>query len=180
MSLALRRLDTADTAFEAEFAEYCGVDHCVAVGNGLAWNDAQALFGRHNVDPLTGAWAGIREAGKGIGALADGSYEGSFAYLNVMQLAFVAFALVGGIGALRVLPSAYGVWVLISLVPILVSQTDALPFYSAPRFVAVLFPLFLWLATVTERRQMTTPVLAVSAAAMAVLTAQFSLWSFVA
>lgn len=152
----------------------------LTVGDWLAWNDAQALFGRHNVDPLTGAWAGVREAGKGIAHLTEGTYQGTFDYLNAMQLAFVVFALVGGIGALRVLPPAYGVWVLISLVPVFVSQTDALPFYSAPRFVAVLFPLFLWLATVTERRQMTTRVVAVFAAGMAVLAAQFSLWSFVA
>ena len=78
------------------------------------------------------------------------------------------------------LPVAYGAWVLVSLLPILISQTDPLPFYSAPRFVAVLFPLFIWLAVVTERRQLTTRVVAVSAAAMAVLAAQFSLWSFVA
>ncbi|HEU5252397.1 MAG TPA: mannosyltransferase family protein [Solirubrobacterales bacterium] len=151
-----------------------------AVGNGLAWSDAQALFGRHNVDPFSGAWFGVREAGKGVVHIVEGTYQGSFDYLNVMQLAFVAFALVGGIGALRVLPVAYGVWVLVSLLPILISQTDPLPFYSAPRFVAVLFPLFIWLAIVTERRQLTTRVVAVSAAAMAVLAAQFSLWSFVA
>lgn len=152
----------------------------LAVGDWLAWNDAQALFGRHNVDPFSGAWAGIREAGKAIGDLTENTYEGTYDYLNIMQLAFVLFAVIGGVGALRVLPPAYGAWVLVSLLPILVSQNDGFPFYSAPRFVAVLFPLFIWLATVTERRQITTRVVAVSAAAMAVLTAQFSLWSFVA
>jgi hypothetical protein len=152
----------------------------LAVGDWFAWNDAQALFGRHNVDPFTGAWAGVREAGKAVAHLTEGTYQGTFDYLNLMQLAFVLFALAGGIGALRVLPPAYGAWVLVSLLPILVSQTDALPFYSAPRFVAVLFPLFIWLAIVTERRQLTTRVVAVFAAGMAVLTAQFPLWSFVA
>jgi hypothetical protein len=151
----------------------------LATGDGLAWNDAQALFGRHTVDPVTGIWAGLREAGKALANVADGSY-GGFDYLNVMQLAFVAFAVAGGIGALRVLPLAYGTWVLISLVPTFASQPDGLPFWSAPRFVVVLFPLFLWLAMVTERRRLTTRVVAVFAATMAVFTAQFSLWSFVA
>jgi hypothetical protein len=151
----------------------------LTLDNGLAWNDAQAIFGRQTVDPLTGIWAGVEEAGKGMGNLVDGSY-GSFDYLNIMQLAFVAFAIVGGIGALRVLPAAYGTWVLISLAPIFVSQPEGLPLWSSPRFVVVLFPLFLWLAVLTERRGVTTRIVALFAAAMAVFTAQFTLWSFVA
>lgn len=151
----------------------------LTLDNALAWNDAQAVFGRETVDPFTGVWAGLREAGTGIGNIVSGSH-GGFDYLNVMQLAFVAFAVVGGIGALRVLPAAYGVWVLISLAPVFVSQPDGLPLWSSPRFVVVLFPLFLWLAVLTERRGMTTRVVALFAAGMAVFTAQFTLWSFVA
>jgi hypothetical protein len=151
----------------------------LTLGNGLAWSDAQALFGRDTVDPFSGAWAGLQEGGRAIGDIVAGS-QGGFDYLNVMQLAFVAFAVVGGIGALRVLPVAYGVWVLISLVPLFVSQPDGLPFWSSPRFVVVLFPLFIWLAVLTERWGMTTRVVAPFAAGMAVFTAQFTLWSFVA
>jgi hypothetical protein len=151
-----------------------------ALGDATAWNHAQALFGRQTVDPLTGIWAGVREAGKGFGHLANGTYHGTMDYLNIMQLGFVAFAVVGAIGALRVLPAAYGTWVLISLVPILVSQPPGDPLYSSSRFIVVLFPLFLWLATVCERRQATTTVVALFAAGMVVFTAQFALWSFVA
>jgi Mannosyltransferase (PIG-V) len=146
----------------------------------LAWNHAQELFGRHTVDPLTGIWAGFREAGKGVGHLASGSYHGTLDYLNIMQLVFTAFAVVGGIAMLRTLPVAYGAWVLVSLVPIFVSQPDGDPLWSSSRFVVVLFPLFIWLATVTERRDWTTRVVALFAAGMAVFTAQFALWSFVA
>lgn len=151
-----------------------------ALDNWLAWNDAQALFGRHTVDPLTGIWAGFREAGKGVGHLATGSYQGTLDYLNVMQLVFVAFAVFGGIAMLRTLPAAYGTWVLISLAPIFVSQPDGDPLWSASRFIVVLFPLFLWLATETEKRGWTTRAVALFAAGMAVFTAQFALWSFVA
>jgi hypothetical protein len=151
-----------------------------ALGDATAWNHAQALFGRQTVDPLTGIWAGVREAGKGVGHLANGTYHGTMDYLNIMQLGFVAFAVVGAIGALRVLPMAYGTWVLISLVPILVSQPPGDPLYSSSRFIVVLFPLFLWLATVCERRKATTTVVALFAAGMVVFTAQFALWSFVA
>lgn len=151
----------------------------LTLGDGLAWSDAQALFGRHTVDPFSGAWAGLWEAGQAADEIAAGS-RGGFDYLNVMQLAFVAFAVAGGVVALRVLPAAYGVWVLISLAPIFVSQPDGLPLWSSPRFVAVLFPLFLGLAVLTERRGVTTHVVALFAAGMAVFTAQFTLWSFVA
>jgi len=151
-----------------------------SLDNWLAWNDAQAVFDRHTVDPLSGIWAGIREAGRGIGHLATGSYHGTFDYLNIMQLVFTLFALVGGIAMLRTLPAAYGTWVLLSLVPIFISQKPDIPYWSSARFIVVLFPLFIWLATVTEKHGWTTRVVALFAAGMAIFTAQFALWSFVA
>lgn len=153
-----------------------------ALGDGLAWQSAQELFGRQEVDPFSGIWNGLREGGASAVDVVSGTYgeEPVFDHLNVAQLAAVAFAVAGGIGALRLLPPAYGVWVLISVVPIVVSQPAALPFYSATRFVAVLFPVFLWLAVVCERRGATTPVVAAFAAGMAVLTVQHTLWYFVA
>jgi hypothetical protein len=153
-----------------------------AVGDALAWNHAQALFGRHTVDPVSGIWAALREAGKGVGQIVSGTYADGqiFPHLNVAQVGFVAFAIVGGIGALRMLPAAYGTWVLLSLVPIFVSQPPGNPLWSSSRFVVVLFPLFLWLAAVCERRRWTTTVIALFATGMAVLTVEFALWSFVA
>jgi hypothetical protein len=152
-----------------------------AIGDGFAWEHAQALFSRHTVDPLTGMWAGLREAGQSLGRMVSGPYTGPTSdHLNVAQVGFVALAVAGGIGALRRLPVAYGAWVLVSLVPILVSQPDENPLLSSSRFIAVLFPIFLWLAIVCERRQSTTTVVALFASGMAVLAALFSLWSFVA
>lgn len=149
------------------------------VGNAFAWNDAQAVFNRHTVDPFSGAWAGISEAGKSIWQLAHGNYAWSFA-VNLMQFVAVVFWIVAAIGVLRVLPFAYGTWVLLSLVPVFISQNPNLPFWSSPRFVAVLFPIFIWLATVCERRRWTSTVVTLFAAGMAVLTIQFALWNFVA
>lgn len=146
----------------------------------LAWSHAQELFGRQTVDPLKGMWAGMREAGKGFGHIVKGEYLGTSDSRYIMEFAFVAFAVVGGIAMLRKLPAAYGTWVLLSLVPIFVSQKPDDPLWSSSRFVIVLFPLFIWLATVTERHGLTTRVVALFAAGMAVLTAQFALWSFVA
>jgi Mannosyltransferase (PIG-V) len=152
-----------------------------ALGDTFAWIHAQEVFGRHTVDPLTGIWNGLREAGKSVGDVADGTYSGtSFDHLNIEELGFVAFAVVGGIGALRILPVAYGSWVLLSLVPIFVSQPTENPLWSSSRFVVVLFPIFLWLAVVCERRGATTTVVALFATGLALFTADFALWSFVA
>lgn len=146
----------------------------------LGWSHAQELFGRHTVNPLTGAWTGVREAGKGVAGLVDGSYLGSSDYLNIMQFVFTFFAVFGGIAMLRTLPVAYGAWVLVSLVPIFTSQNPDLPYWSSSRFIVVLFPLFIWLATITEKRGWTQRLVVFFAAGMAVFTAQFALWSFVA
>jgi hypothetical protein len=70
--------------------------------------------------------------------------------------------------------------VLLSLAPLFVSQNPGIPFWSSPRFIAVLFPIFIWMAVVCERRGWTTNVLVLSAVAMAILTAQYSLGTFVA
>ena len=150
-----------------------------AVGNAFAWNDAQVVFSRHTVNPFSGVWAGLKEAGWGIEEIAHGNYAPSLS-LNIMNLVFLVFGIAGGIGALRVLPFAYGTWVLLSLAPLFVSQNPGIPFWSSPRFIAVLFPVFIWLAVVCERRGWTTNVLVLSVAGMAILTAQYSLGTFVA
>ena len=69
---------------------------------------------------------------------------------------------------------------LVSLVPLFMSQAPNNVLYSSPRFIAVLFPIFLWLAVVCERRRITSTVVALFATGMAVLTAEFTLVSFVA
>lgn len=153
-----------------------------ALGDAMAWQHAQEVFGRHTVDPLSGLWAGLREAGTSIGHVVSGTYDEQpiNEHLNIAQVGFLALAMAGGIGALRMLPVAYGTWVLVSLVPILVSQPPDNPLWSSPRFIAVLFPIFFWLAVVCERRRVTTTVVALFATGMAVFAAEFALWSFVA
>lgn len=152
------------------------------LGDAMAWQHAQTAFGRHTVDPLTGIWNGLSEAAKSLGHVVNGTYNQNTIYdhLNIAQVLFVAFAVVGGVGALRLLPAAYGTWVLISLVPTFVSQSPGFPLFSVSRFIAVLFPIFLWLAVVCERKRITPTVVALFAAGMAVFTVQFTLWYFVA
>ena len=152
-----------------------------ALGDALAWDHAQVVFGRHTVDPFTGAWDALRAAGESLGRIVSQPYtEPTSDHLNVAQVGFVAFAIAGGIGALRRLPVAYGAWVLVSLVPLFVSQPPDNPLWSSPRFIAVLFPIFLWLAIVSERREFTTTVVAIFAAGLSIFSGLFALWSFFA
>jgi hypothetical protein len=150
-------------------------------GDAFAWQHAQEVFGRFSTNPASGLWAAVREFGRAIGQAADGNWhEPILDHWNVLQFGFFAFAVVGGIALLRMLPAAYGAWVLVSLLPMLMSQAPVAPLWSAPRFVAVLFPLFFWLAVVCERRKITQTAVAFSAAGLALFVAQFTVWSFVA
>jgi hypothetical protein len=53
------------------------------------------------------------------------------------------------------------------------------PLMSLPRFLAVLFPIFMWLALVTEERRTTPQVAAASAVGLGLFTAQFATWHWI-
>ena len=54
------------------------------------------------------------------------------------------------------------------------------PLMSLPRFLAVLFPIFMWLALVCDERRSTDLVVALSGIALGLFTAQFASWHFIA
>jgi hypothetical protein len=54
------------------------------------------------------------------------------------------------------------------------------PLMSLPRFLLVLFPIFMWLAAVGEERGATIRYAAVSAIGLGVLTVEFAGWHFIA
>jgi hypothetical protein len=51
---------------------------------------------------------------------------------------------------------------------------------SLPRFLAVLFPLFMWLALVCEERRATARAAAASAIVLGLFVTQFASWYWVA
>ncbi len=50
---------------------------------------------------------------------------------------------------------------------------------SLPRFVSVLFPVFMWLAVVCEERRVTDLVVAGSAVGLGLFTAQYASWHWI-
>ncbi len=99
---------------------------------------------------------------------------------QVLQLASLLFAAVAAVGVLRRLPLAYGLWMIVALIPPL-SNPEPEQLLSMSRFVAVLFPIAMWLAFWLQRRpRLQRPVLLVSGACAAYVSAKFALWHFVA
>jgi hypothetical protein len=159
-------------------------------GDALRFLDVQEAWSRELTVPLAGAWDGFAAAVDGVRQLASGSRSPVYfnaaagdpfriAAINVMLFATLVFAVVACVGVFRRLPRAYGVWVAASLVLSLTFPVTPQPLMSLPRFVAVLFPVFMWLAVVCEERRVTDLVVAASAVGLGLFTAQYASWHWI-
>jgi hypothetical protein len=171
----------------AAYATYLGL----AQGDALAFLDVQDAWHRELAAPLGGAWDGLVAAWDGARQLLSGSRKPVFferaggdpfrvAGMNLMLFGFLAFALIACAGALRRLPLPYGAYVACALVLPLSFPAGPQPLMSLPRFVAVLFPLFMWLAIACEERRITERVAALSALVLGLFVTEFATWHFVA
>lgn len=144
-----------------------------SIGDALAWQHIQPLFGRTSAEWPTEALRQAADAAvhalKGDGA---DTYRGPI----LVETAFLALAVAALVGTFRRLPFAYGVYLLGTLVLALYSPAHSDPLRSLPRLLLPAFPLTMWLATWTERRGITRPVAAVSAVLLVLLTAAFASW----
>ena len=159
-------------------------------GDALRFLDVQEAWSRELVVPLAGAWDGFVAAVDGVRQLASGSRSPVYfevaagdpfriAAINVMLFATLVFAVVACVGVLRRLPRPYGVWVAASLVLPLSFPVTPQPLMSLPRFVSVLFPIFMWLALVCEERRITDLVAVASAIGLGLFTAQYASWHWI-
>jgi hypothetical protein len=159
-------------------------------GDALRFLDVQEAWSRELTAPLAGAWDGLVAAVDGVRQLASGSRTPVYfeqaagdpfriAAINVMLFATLVFAAVASAGVLRRLPRPYGIWVGASLVLPLSFPVTPQPLMSLPRFVSVLFPIFMWLALVCEERRTTDMVAAASAVGLGLFTAQYASWHWI-
>ena len=79
----------------------------------------------------------------------------------------------------RRLPLAYGAYVLAALALPLSFPVGPQPLMSLPRFLAVLFPLFMWLALWTRERRATDSVAIGFAGLLGLCASQYAAWEFV-
>lgn len=152
-----------------------GVYLGLAGGDPLAPLHAQAGWSRHFAGPFGGAWTGLLAGLRAVG------HSGTAASHNLVLLAFLAAGLVALVGVLRLLPFAYGAYVLAALALPLSYPVVSQPLMSLPRFLLVLFPLNIWLATrLLDRPWLRRAMLLASAGGLAFFTAAFSTWHWVA
>ena len=170
----------------AAYAAFLGV----AEDDAWRFLDVQDAWSRELTVPLAGAWDGLGAAIDGARQLLSGQKEVVYfekaagdpyriAAINLMLFGSLVFALVACAGCLRRLPKAYGAWVAASLVLPLTFPVKPQPLMSLPRFLAVLFPIFMWLALWSEERRATPRVAAVSAIGLGLFTAQFASWHWI-
>jgi Mannosyltransferase (PIG-V) len=159
-------------------------------GDALRFLDVQDAWSRELTVPLAGAWDGLVAAVDGAHQLVSGLRPPVYfevaagdpfriAAINVMLFATLVFALAACVGVLRRLPRPYGAWVAASLVLPLSFPVTPQPLMSLPRFVSVLFPVFMWLALVCEERRATDVVVAASAIGLGLFTAQYASWHWI-
>jgi hypothetical protein len=165
----------------------------------LAGHPADAPFSAQDTwhRSLAGPWAGVRDgavaAWDGARQIAHGSDDPVYftraagdpmaiGRHNIALFACLVVAVAALIGALRRLPPAYGAYALAALLLPLSYPVAPQPLMSLVRFEAVLFPLFLWLGQWMARGPAwrRTVVLSVFAAGLAVCSALFATWHWVA
>ena len=171
----------------AAYAAYLGAVH----GDPLAFSSVQEFWAREFAGPLGGVWAGLEAAWAGARQLLAGSRETVFFHAavgdpyrvaahNLVLFGFLVFGLVATVGVLRRLPFAYGAYVVCALMLPLSFPVAPQPLMSLPRFLVVLFPIFMWLALVCEERGLTERVAAGSAVVLGLFVTQFAGWYWVA
>jgi hypothetical protein len=82
---------------------------------------------------------------------------------------------------LRRLRPAYVAYTIVTLLVLLCEpdiRTD--PLTSFPRYILVLFPLWMWLAVAAHERRLWRWLLVASAALLVLFSARFATWHFVA
>ncbi len=161
-------------------------------GDALMPFHAQGVWDRRFAGPYLGIWDGVEAAWQGAHQLL--SFQREHVYFpvaggspfvdaghNLMLLAFLLAAIPAIVGVLRLLPLAYGAYVIAALALPLSYPVAPQPLMSLSRFLVVLFPLGMWLAAwLAARPRMQKPALVVSALLMAFFAAQFSTWHWVA
>jgi hypothetical protein len=142
--------------------------------------------------PFGGVWHGAVAAWDGLRQVLSGSRTHVYftaaggdpidvGWHNLELFLFLVLGVVAVVGVLRRLPLAYGAYVVAALALPLSFPVGPQPLMSLPRFLAVLFPLFMWLALVLDGRVvLRRVVVALSVAGLVAFTARYATWHWVA
>ncbi len=110
-----------------------------------------------------------------------GHYGFGLLYTGLPELGFLALASLAALGVARHLQRAYAAYVIVALIVLLcLPALQGEPLTSFPRYILVLFPLWVWLGLVASRRRWLPVLLPVCGLLLILWTGQFATWHFVA
>lgn len=171
---------------------YCWGLHLI----GEDWSapfDAQETWMRSFAGPFVGAWDGAVAAYHGFPQIFDFTNSGfsstpsvleapRVARHNVELFGYLAITVAALIGVARRLPPAYAAYCIAALALPLSYPVETQPLMSLPRFVVVLFPLFMWLGWWLDRGSPARRwvVLAGFVVLLLISVARFATWHWVA
>jgi hypothetical protein len=148
-------------------------------GDPLATWHVQTYWSRGFHGPFSAVWYAIPETIEAVGELftaSNDAFESPAAKLALFGA--LGLAAVAVVGLFRRLPVAYGAYTLVALFPPLSSPWPEHPLMSFPRFLAVLFPVHMWLALHTEGRRRLVAVLLAFGGMLAFLSVKFATWGW--
>jgi hypothetical protein len=150
----------------------------------LPWETLQcAAFTCHTLggepDGISRGWLTTLVNDPSWATITSTEWRVSVANSDVLELVVTVLFLVLALLGLRLLPLYQTVWVLPALVIPLLQPSEVHALMSMPRFVLVLFPLFIVLAKLLRPRLLRIPWFIVSTTLLVLLTIQFALWYWV-
>jgi mannosyltransferase PIG-V len=149
-------------------------------GDWLAPLHAQEHFRRSFEGPLSALWLGAEKAWDGFTGILGGGEPFGPSVRKIAQFLLACGALAAMVGAVRRLPAAYGVYAVVSIVPILSFPYPPGPLASSARYLVALFPLFMWLGWRLSDRRLYHVTVGVFAVGLAYCAGMFATWHFVA
>jgi hypothetical protein len=123
--------------------------------NAWLFGSVQVAWGRQLTLPTTAVWRGAMETVRGLWWLATNGASAilgthtasgglqSDVIANALEFTGFAVAVAMLVACWRRLPAAYTLYAVAALLVPLLYSTEARPLYSVPRFVVVIFPLFM-------------------------------------
>ncbi len=169
------------------YLAYLGIRY----GQALAPFNIETVWYRQTTFPLTTIVRAGTQAYDGVRQLLHGqpppSYVPAYAQSTIsaaFQDIYLFLFLVGAVGVLlaglRRLPAAYSLYAFALLMLALADPVSLQPLASLPRYMLVVFPLFISAAQSVTRRRITLPVLCVMAVMLGLFTVEFATWRWVA
>jgi hypothetical protein len=161
-----------------------------SLGDGFAYLHLQQVWFRSFAGPFgavpdaaVAAWDGVRQLASGsrdhVYFTAAGGDPFAVASHNLELFGFLLLAAVAVVGVVRRLPPAYSAYTIAALALPLSFPVGPQPLMSLPRFLGVLFPLFMWLALACASPRRRRIALAVLALGLGAFTARYATWHWV-